>query len=69
MSLHSSNTYAVDRSYDHQPPVDDGIIYEDKVIDPNSWRHHFDTRTCMISTVPYDDEGKDLCLMNPHLID
>lgn len=69
VSLYRNNTYVVNRFYDHQPPIDDGIIYEDKAIYPNSWRHHFDTRICMILVAPHDDENRDLYLMYRHLID
>lgn len=68
-SLHSSNTDLIDRYYDHLPPMDDGIIYEDIGIDPNTFTSQFDNQVCMISTSPNFDDERDMHLMYPHLID
>lgn len=69
LSLHSSSMGDVDIYYGHLPPVDNGIVYEDIGIDPNSFTSKFDNQVCMIITSPNYDDETDICLMYPHLID
>lgn len=69
LSHHSSIIAAADIYYDHLPPIDDGIFYEDIEIYPNFSTSQFDNQVCMITTSPKFDDEIDLCPMYPHLID